>query len=503
MHSSATIISLQQAQPALPAQQSVPLALGTADTEGTQVAVKEGAAAASFSPTPRSDQIRMTVSLAPLETTALRVAAPQDVFAPVEKQLSAAIGSIPKTAGEPVPASPQPQLASLADRAPRSDGRVAATLAAEPKQAGRDAQPPAAISSERTQPVALGTADTEGTQVAVKEGAAAASFSPTPRSDQIRMTVSLAPLETTALRVAAPQDVFAPVEKQLSAAIGSIPKTAGEPVPASPQPQLASLADRAPRSDGRVAATLAAEPKQAGRDAQPPAAISSERTQPVRSSSLEKDASSGDRSGRAFGPESATGAARTLASPESAKPFAMPAFAPLEAAAANRGDGLRVAAATTASAMSSVEGIERLVERLSVAREFDTKSASIAVTHREFGALTVTFDYARNGLDVEIAAKDNDMQRALALAVAADRPTGRAGEPPQQSLPQTSQTNFAASERGAGTAGQGANSSGTASSDGRAQGEGSQHQRDRQLASSAQDPRNPARPAPGDDALYA
>ena len=153
--------------------------------------------------------------------------------------------------------------------------------------------------------------------------------------------------------------------------------------------------------------------------------------------------------------------------------------------------------------MSSVEGIERLVERLSVAREFDTKSASIAVTHREFGALTVTFDHARNGLDVEIAAKDNDMQRALALAVAADRPTGRAGEPPQQSLPQTSQTNFAASERGAGTAGQGANSSGTASSDGRAQGEGSQHQRDRQLASSAQDPRNPARPAPGDDALYA
>jgi len=351
---------------------------------------------------------------------------------------------------------------------------------------------------------ALGTADAEGTQVAAKEGAAAASVSPTPRSDQIRMTVSLAPLETTALRVAAPQDVFAPVEKQLSAAIGSIPKTAGEPVPASPQPQLASLADRVPRSDGRVAATFAAEPKQAGRDPQPPAAISSERPQPVRSSSLEKDASSGDRSGQASGPESATGAARTLASPESAKPFAMPAFAPLEAAAANRGDGLRVAAATTASAMSSVEGIERLVERLSVAREFDmTKSASIAVTHREFGALTVTFDHARNGLDVEIAAKDNDMQRALALAVAADRPTGRAGEPPQQSLPQTSQTNFAASERGAGTAGQGANSSGTASSDGRAQGEGSQHQRDRQLASSAQDPRNPARPAPGDDALYA
>ena len=365
----------------------------------------------------------------------------------------------------------------------------------------QQAQP--ALPAQQSVPLALGTADTEGTQVAVKEGAAAASFSPTPRSDQIRMTVSLAPLETTALRVAAPQDVFAPVEKQLSAAIGSIPKTAGEPVPASPQPQLASLADRVPRSDGRVAATFAAEPKQAGRDPQPPAAISSERPQPVRSSSLEKDASSGDRSGRAFGPESATGAARTLASPESAKPFAMPAFAPLEAAAANRGDGLRVAAATTASAMSSVEGIERLVERLSVAREFDTKSASIAVTHREFGALTVTFDYARNGLDVEIAAKDNDMQRALALAVAADRPTGRAGEPPQQSLPQTSQTNFAASERGAGTAGQGANSSGTASSDGRAQGEGSQHQRDRQLASSAQDPRNPARPAPGDDALYA
>jgi hypothetical protein len=253
-----------------------------------------------------------------------------------------------------------------------------------------------------------------------------------------------------------------------------------------------------------MAATFAAEPKQAGREAQAPAAISSERAQPVRTSSLEKDASSGDRSGQAAGAESPTGAARTLASSEGAKPFAMPAIAPIEAAAVSRSDGMRISAPTTASAMTSVEGIERLVERLSVAREFDlTKSASIAVTHREFGALTVTFDNARSGLDVEIAAKDNDMQRALALAVAADRPAGRAGEPLQQSLAQTSQMPSTASERGAGTAGQGANSAGANSSDSGTQGDRSQNQRDRHLASLQPDPRNSARASPGDDALYA
>jgi len=315
-------------------------------------------------------------------------------------------------------------------------------------------------------------------QTPAKDGPVAAS---TPRADQIRMTVSVAPAETVALRTAAAQDGAAPVEKQLAQAAGSLSKVAPESIASGAQARVAIRDDGTPRSDAPLA----------------PA-------QSARAGSLEKEADSGERQGQASAGETTAGSGRISAS-DAAKPGAMPFAAAIETAAANRADGgARMAAPAPANMMTSVEGIERLVDRLSLAREFDmTKSASIAVTHREFGALTVTFDNARSGLDVEIAAKDNDMQRALALAVAADRPTSRAGEPLQQSFQQASQATSTASERGAGTTGQGANSSGASSSDGGAQGDRSQNQRGRGLPSGSQDPRNPARPSTGDDALYA
>jgi len=353
-----------------------------------------------------------------------------------------------------------------------------------------------ALAAKQGGPIAQGATNADLPQAAAKEGLVAHA---TPRANQIRMTISIAPAETAVLRTAAPQDASAPVEKQLSAAIGSIPKAVPETGSAPLQPRLAGREDGVPRTDGPVAAALPTEPKQSGREPQAAAAMLPERTRSVRAASLEKDASSGERSGQSSAAESPAGAARALASSESAKPFAMPVIAAHETAPANRGEGMRMAAAAPTNALTSIDNIERLVERLSVAREFDmTKSASIAVTHREFGALTVTFDKARNGLDVEIAAKDNDMQRALALAVAADRPASRAGEPLQQSFQQTSQAASAGSERGAGSTGQGANSSGAG-----AEGDRSQNQRGRNLSSSPQDPRNPARSSPGDDALYA
>lgn len=321
---------------------------------------------------------------------------------------------------------------------------------------------------------------------------------PGPRSEQIRLTVSLVTAEP-ALRAAAPQEASVPVEKQLSPALGSIPKAVPETVSAPLPSRIASGEDGMPRTDGPVLAALPGEQKQSGRELQAAPAILPERAQAARAASLEKDTSSGERSGQPAAAENPAGAGRALASSESAKPFAIPVVAALETAPANRGDGVRIAAAAPANAMTSVENIERLVERLSVAREFDmAKPASIAVTHREFGALTVTFENARSGLDVEIAARDSEMQRALAQAVAADRPTSRNGDPLQQSLQQNSQPAFAGSERGAGSAGQGATSSGAGS-----EGERSHSQRDRDPSSPLPNPRDPAAASPDDDALYA
>jgi hypothetical protein len=332
-----------------------------------------------------------------------------------------------------------------------------------------------ALIAKRGEPVAPGATAAETSQPPIKDGAAAGSTQQTLKADQIRMTISVAPAEAAGAG-AAVKESSTPVEKRLAAAIGPVLKTAPEAISTAMQPS------REPQTSAALTPGIGS----------------------VAAASIEQDTGSGERSGQSATGESPAAPARLLASSDSAKPFATPFAAPLEAAAVAKGDAARIAAATPASTVTTVEGIERLVERLSVAREFDmTKPASIAVAHREFGALTVTFDNGRNGLDVEVSARDADMQRALALAVAADRPTGRTGEPLQQSLPQTSQANSTASDRGTGAPGQGANSSGTASSDGSAQGERSQHQRDRLLASSAQDPRNPARPAPGDDALYA
>lgn len=70
--------------------------------------------------------------------------------------------------------------------------------------------------------------------------------------------------------------------------------------------------------------------------------------------------------------------------------------------------------------------VERVIEHLNAARQFDlSKPASISVAHREFGALTVTFDQTDKGMNVDIAAENRDAQRALAAAMANERGTAR------------------------------------------------------------------------------
>ncbi|MBU1756027.1 MAG: hypothetical protein KJ703_03395, partial [Alphaproteobacteria bacterium] len=315
----------------------------------------------------------------------------------------------------------------------------------------------AAQAVKQAAPAAQIVTDGDLPQAPAKEAPVA---QPAPRADQIRMTVSVAPADAAPLRAAAPQDAAVPVEKQLTQTL-------------------------APQSG---------EPRQSGRDPQAQTPPSAERAQPVRVAAPEKEFAAAERLAPAPAPV-------PVPADTAAKPAALSVAAAAEPVVPSRSEGARISAPAPPAPLTSVESIERLVERLSVAREFDmSKPASIAVTHREFGALTVTFDNGRSGLDVEIAAKDNDMQRALAQAVAADRPASRAGEPLQNAPQQPSQlATSSGSERGAGSAGQGASSSGAGSSEG----ERPQHQRDRSAMSSPQDPRNSAAPSPRDDALYA
>ena len=55
-----------------------------------------------------------------------------------------------------------------------------------------------------------------------------------------------------------------------------------------------------------------------------------------------------------------------------------------------------------------------VVEHLTAARQMDlSKPAAIAVAHKEFGALTVTFDQSAGKMNVEIAAENQESQRRL------------------------------------------------------------------------------------------
>ena len=150
--------------------------------------------------------------------------------------------------------------------------------------------------------------------------------------------------------------------------------------------------------------------------------------------------------------------------------------------------------------------VERVVEHLMAARQTDlSKPAAIAVAHRDFGALTVTFAPAADGMNVEIAAETNESQRALAAAMAQDRGTVRAQDTAPQSAAQQNQTAPHAQDRSASGSQSGA---GFAPGHGSNQSQGdnprSQNSDQRGRHGGTATPGNPntARPS-SDDALYA
>lgn len=191
----------------------------------------------------------------------------------------------------------------------------------------------------------------------------------------------------------------------------------------------------------------------------------------------------------------ATGGAFELAP---AQPFALK---PMPTATAS------VPAANTVPTQTtmSVEGIAHFVDRIALARDFDlAQSASLVVKHQEFGPLTVTFDHARSGLDVQVAAQDAETQRALASAMSGDRNLARPAD--AHTSVQASHSASAGGERHPGASGQG-----FAPGGGNAQGERPASQSFGQAAQQGRRPgthgqpshRAGSRPSADDDALYA
>ena len=133
------------------------------------------------------------------------------------------------------------------------------------------------------------------------------------------------------------------------------------------------------------------------------------------------------------------------------------------------------------------------------ARQFDlSKPAAIAVAHKEFGALTLTFDHSAGGMNVEIATEDGEAQRALAAAMANDRGATRAQDLTAQSPSSATQPGQTGGERGA------ANNAGTGS--GNAAGDDQRQQTsDQRSRHGERAPNQPQAPAQSssDDALYA
>jgi len=159
-----------------------------------------------------------------------------------------------------------------------------------------------------------------------------------------------------------------------------------------------------------------------------------------------------------------------------------------------------VSSAARPIATDQFANVERVVEHLMAARQFDlSKPAAIAVAHKEFGALTLTFDHSAGGMNVEIAAEDGEAQRALAAAMANDRGANRPQELAAQSTQSATQPGQTGGERGAAANNAGTGSGNAAGDDQRQQ---TSDQRSRHGERAPNQPQAPAQSS-SDDALYA
>lgn len=98
------------------------------------------------------------------------------------------------------------------------------------------------------------------------------------------------------------------------------------------------------------------------------------------------------------------------------------------------------AASGTANAMPGFPELAALVDRIAAARDSaGGGSATVSLAHKELGNLSLTFETSGRTLDVQVSAQDNETQRSLAAALAADRPHIRAAEAQQAPSQQNQQ----------------------------------------------------------------
>ncbi len=196
--------------------------------------------------------------------------------------------------------------------------------------------------------------------------------------------------------------------------------------------------------------------------------------------------------------EKANLTSRTMPSAELAKPNPQSIAAPIEAIS----NPVRpITAPATPTSIDTFADVERVVEQIMSARQVDlSKPASVAVAHREFGALTLTFDQQASGkMNVEIASEDGDVQRALAAAIAQDRGSSRNGELGAQLSQSNSQPAPTMSDRGGSFGSSGSASGQSNTDDNRSQNSAQRDPHGERAASRHQFPAQ----HPSDDALYA
>ncbi len=98
------------------------------------------------------------------------------------------------------------------------------------------------------------------------------------------------------------------------------------------------------------------------------------------------------------------------------------------------------AASGTAGTLPGFPELAALVDRIAAARDSaGGGSATVSLAHKELGNLSLTFETSGRTLDVQVAAQDNETQRSLAAALAADRPHIRAAEAQQAPSQQNQQ----------------------------------------------------------------
>ncbi len=231
--------------------------------------------------------------------------------------------------------------------------------------------------------------------------------------------------------------------------------------------------------------------------AERPAAAAQQATRSIESVDLTASASDRKAGEQDTAGDKMASAVRSTPAIETAK------FAP-QVLAARIDEGATVAPTLTSASRPVVSdpfaNVERVVEHIMAARQTDlTKPAAIAVAHKEFGSLTVTFDQSANGMNVEIAADDREAQRALAAAMANDRGALRQQDSPAQSATTTNQSAQPGGERGGTT-----NTASSGTGQGGGDDQRSQHaeQRGRQGERGAAKHQSPAQARP-DDGLYA